>query len=86
MGDNPEHESLQTRPRRAGSSWYDDINSNFDRLDVAGGVLGKQHGTVFTGTKARQRFTLVIPGGTIKANGARINASSFTGSVNKTMK
>ena len=75
----------------AGSSWYDDLNANLDKLDAAVIVLGKQHtASSVTGTTAETTlYSLVIPGGTIKANGLlRIIALwSFTGSTNsKTFK
>lgn len=75
----------------AGSSWYDDMNANFDKLDAAVIVLGKQHtASSVTGTTAETTlYSLVIPGGTIKANGALriLPVFSFTGSTNlKTFK
>lgn len=70
----------------AGSSWYDDINANFDKLDAARLVLGKQHtASSHTGdTSETTLYSLVIPGGTIKANGAMsLNCLfSLTGSTN----
>lgn len=70
----------------AGDSFYDDINANFDKLDAARLVLAKQHtASSHTGDTAETvLYSLVIPGGTIKANGAlSINAIySLTGSTN----
>ncbi|MCR4286650.1 MAG: hypothetical protein NUW09_01420, partial [Deltaproteobacteria bacterium] len=87
----PNHSLYKPDLDEAGSSWYDDINANFDKLDAAVVVLGKQHtASSVTGTTSETTlYSLVIPGGRIKANGAlRINAIySFTGSTNsKTMK
>ena len=75
----------------AGSSWYDDINANFDKLDAARVMLGKQHTAVsHTGdTNEYTLYSLVIPGGTIKANGVLVITALFsmTGSTNtKTLK
>ncbi len=75
----------------AGSSWYDDVNANFDKLDAARIVLAKQHtASSVTGTTSETTlYSLVVPGGTIKANGAlAVNAIfSMTGSTNsKTLK
>ncbi len=82
----PNHSFYKPDLDEAGSSWYDDINANFDKLDAAVIVFGKQHtASSVTGTTAETTlYSLVIPGGTIKANGAlRIIALwSFTGSAN----
>lgn len=87
----PNHSLYKPDLDEADSSCYDDINSNFDKLDAAVTVLGKQHtASSVTGTTSDTTlYSLVIPGGTIKANGAlRIwPLFSFTGSTNlKTMK